>query len=96
MSTATRTLEFDAIIEEMAEVPSTNQEELKRLTVKAMEIWLDELPDVQLHDFYQAPAMSTCYWENWPTYENGRQGMSGTGHLTYNLALYELKHTGGC
>ncbi len=88
--------EFDAIIEEMAEVPNTDQEELKRLTVKAMEIWLDELPDVQLHDFYQAPAINTCYWENWPTYANGRQGMSGTGHLTYNLALYELEHTGGC
>jgi len=88
--------DFDAIIEEMAEVPSTNQAELKRLTVKAMEIWLDELPDVQLHDFYQAPAMNTCYWENWPSYANGRQGMSGTGHLTYNLALYELEYTGGC
>jgi len=88
--------DFDAVIEEMAGVPNTNQDELKRLTVKAMEIWLDELPDAQLHDFYQAPAINTCYWENWPSYANGRQGMSGTGHLTYNLALYELESTGGC
>jgi peptide/nickel transport system substrate-binding protein len=88
--------DFDAVIEEMAGVPNTDQDELKRLTVKAMEIWLDELPDAQLHDFYQAPAINTCYWENWPSYANGRQGMSGTGHLTYNLALYELEATGGC
>ncbi len=89
--------EFDAVVEKIAEVPITDQETLRELTYEAMEIWLDDLPDAQVHDFYQAPAINTCYWDNWPSYENGRQGMSGTGHLTFNIStLTLLEHTGGC
>jgi len=85
--------EFDKIMDEMAVVPFSDQAKLKQLTIKAMQIWLEELPDAQVHDFYQAPAINTHYWTNWSTYQNGRVGLSASPHLTETLVLYELRAT---
>ena len=35
-----------------------------------MEIWLRELPDIQLHHTVILVHMNTTYWTNWPNPEN--------------------------
>ena len=37
---------------------------------QAMEIWLPELPDIQLTEFYHRIPMNTTYWTGWPTEDN--------------------------
>jgi len=57
---------------------------------QAMEIWLPDLPDIQLTEFYHRIPMNTTYWKNWPTAENPY--INGAfWHLTYQLVLNNLE-----
>ena len=53
---------------------------------RAMEIWLPELPDIQIQEWYHRIPMNTTYWQGWPTrddaYVNG-----AFWHLTFQLIL---------
>jgi peptide/nickel transport system substrate-binding protein len=55
-----------------------------------MEIWLPELPNVQVTEWYHHIPMNTTYWQGWPTeedpYVNG-----AFWHLTFPLILNRLK-----
>ena len=63
---------------------------LTQLFRQAMEIWLPELPDIQLTEFYHRIPMNTTYWKNWPTAENPY--INGAfWHLTYQLVLNNLE-----
>jgi peptide/nickel transport system substrate-binding protein len=57
-----------------------------------MEIWLPELPDIQLVQNFHRIAMDTKYWKNWPTeeapYVNGAHW-----HLTFPMVLWNLQKT---
>jgi peptide/nickel transport system substrate-binding protein len=61
---------YDKIVDEIAWTDMADTEKLKSLFVKAMEIWLPELPDVQLSEFHHRVPMNGTYWKNWPTQEN--------------------------
>ena len=45
----------------------TDKAKMKDLFHKAMEIWLPELPDIQLTQFYHSIPMNTEHWTGWPT-----------------------------
>ena len=62
--------DFDRIIDEVAVTGMSNYAKLEELWGQAMDIWLAELPDVQVVEWYHRIAMNTTYWTNWPTHDN--------------------------
>ena len=59
--------EYDAIVDEMAITPPEDQEALMDQWRRAMEIWLPELPDIPIQEWYHRIPMNTTYWQGWPT-----------------------------
>jgi len=62
--------EFDAVLDEMAVTPPTEEEKIKEQFHRAMAIWLDELPAIP---GMQAPALvpfNSTYWEGFPSADN--------------------------
>jgi peptide/nickel transport system substrate-binding protein len=57
---------FSDIVDQMGQL-AEDDPKLKELFVKAMEIWLPELPDAQLIQTVIALPMNTTYWKNWPS-----------------------------
>lgn len=84
--------EYDAIVDEVYVTPMEDTDTLKRLFREAMEIWLPELPNVQVTEWYHRIPMNTTYWQGWPTeedpYVNG-----AFWHLTFPLILNRLTPT---
>lgn len=85
--------EFDAIVAELGEVGPNDPEKSKELVRKAMEIWLADLPDVQLFEFMHRPVFSTAHWTGWPGKDNPY--MSGLPFMHNGMAvtLHSLKPT---
>jgi peptide/nickel transport system substrate-binding protein len=82
--------EFDALADEAYSTAPTDTEKLKEIWVKAMEIWLPELPDIQLtHGFHRLP-WTTERWTNMPD-ENNPYTNSAQWHLTFPLVLHNVK-----
>jgi peptide/nickel transport system substrate-binding protein len=81
--------EYDEIVDEMAITPPEDQEALIDQWRRAMEIWLPELPDIPIQEWYHRIPMNTTYWQGWPTrddpYVNG-----AFWHLTFQLVLNRL------
>ena len=67
-----------------------NVAKLKELFRAAMEIWLPDLPDIQLVQNYHRIPMNTLRWTNWPTAENPYIN-GASWHLTYNLVLWNVQ-----
>ena len=84
--------EYDKIVDEMAVTPPENQEALMEQWRRAMEIWLPELPDIQIQEWYHRIPMNTTYWEGWPTAENPYVN-GAFWHLTFQLILNRLTAT---
>jgi len=87
---------YDKIVDEMFSVPPTDTVKLKELFRRAMEIWLPELPDIQIVQLHHRIPMNTTYWENWPTADNGAAPFHVNGahwHLTFPMVLWSLKPT---
>jgi len=84
---------WDELTDEVAKTnPDTNESEVIRLYTEAMKIWLEELPDVPILEFYHRIVMSEERWKNWP------QGTDTSGyvneaswHLTWSLVLHQLQ-----
>jgi hypothetical protein len=55
-----------------------------------MEIWLPDLPDIQLVQNFHRIAMDTTYWKNWPTAENAYVN-GAHWHLTFPMVLWNLQ-----
>ena len=83
-----RNAEFDAIVDEMATVPMLDPR-LLDLFPKAMEIWLRELPNAPLIQWFHRIANNETYWTGWPNllnpYVNGAHW-----HLTFPLIMQHL------
>ncbi|MCD6519263.1 MAG: hypothetical protein J7M05_05000 [Anaerolineae bacterium] len=83
--------EFTQIVDEMATVPMGDPKVME-LFRKAMEIYLRELPDVQIMQWFHRIPMNTTYWTNWPTEDNPY--INGAfWHLTFPLILWHIKPT---
>ena len=61
--------EYDEIVDEIAVTSPEDQEALLALFRQTMEIWLPELPDIQIQECYHRIPMNTTYWQGWPTQE---------------------------
>lgn len=89
-----RNKDFDKIVDEVYVTPMENKAKLKELFHRAMEIWLPQLPDVQISEWYHRIPMNTTYWSNWPTEQN--MYVNGAfWHLTFQLILNNLKPATG-
>lgn len=82
--------DYDAITDQVAATGMDDTQRLLQLWREAMEIWLPELPDVQLVEWYHRIPMNTTYWENWPTAQNPYVN-GAFWHLTFQLILNELE-----
>ncbi len=81
--------DYDEIVDEVARTPLDDQDRLMELWRQAMEIWIPELPNIQIQEWYHRIPMNQTYWTGWPTeedpYVNG-----AFWHLTFQLILNEL------
>lgn len=84
--------DFDRITDEVATTGIEDVEELERLWTEAMDIWLPQLPDVQLVEWYHRIPMNQTYWTGWPTQDNPYTN-GAFWHLTFQLILNNLKAT---
>ena len=78
--------EFDAIVDQMFQVPAEDTATLTGLYHDAMEIWLRDLPVVPV---VQAPALvpfNSTYWQGWPTAEDP-WNMPVNWWATFNLVV---------
>jgi peptide/nickel transport system substrate-binding protein len=77
---------YDKIVDEIAVTDMNDKAKLLGLFKQAMEIWLPELPDVQLTEFHHRVPMNQTYWKNWPSQENPYVN-AAFWHLTYGYLL---------
>jgi peptide/nickel transport system substrate-binding protein len=82
--------DFDKITDEMFVTDPANTAKMKDLFHQAMEIWLPDLPDIQLVQNYHRIPWNTTYWKNWPTAENPYVN-GASWHLTYPIVLWNLQ-----
>jgi peptide/nickel transport system substrate-binding protein len=82
--------EYDKLVDEAYGVAPDDTKRLSDIWHRAMEIWLPELPDIQLVQNYHRIPWNTNYWKHWPTeqdsYVNGAHW-----HLTFAMVLWSLQ-----
>lgn len=84
-----RNADYDAVLDEMAKMAPDNAAYMD-LYLKAMEIWLDNLVDAPIQQWFHRIPMNTTYWENWPTADNAYVN-GAFWHLTFPMILRNLK-----
>ncbi len=84
------TEEYSALVDELSKTsPEANEAKCIELFGKAMEIWLREMPEVPLVQWFHRIPQNTTYWDNWPTKDNPYN--SALWHLTAPITLWFLK-----
>ncbi|MFN2203470.1 MAG: ABC transporter substrate-binding protein [Caldilineaceae bacterium] len=83
--------EFDAVVQELAQTADTAK--VRELEKAAMDIWLQNLPEADVLQFYNRTANNQHYWTNWPStvtdpYMNGIHM-----HTGFPYTLLQLKAT---
>jgi len=82
--------QWDKLTDQIA--ATGDEAEVKRLWKEAMKIWLPELPDVPILEFYHRIILNETRWTGWPLggqtdgYVN-----EASWHLTWGLVLHNLK-----
>ena len=61
--------EYDALVEQIAPL-TTDDPQTMEIFLKAMDIWVSELPDIYVGQLIIRYPMNTTYWTNWPTQED--------------------------
>ena len=82
--------DYDKIVDEMAVTSPTDQPKLLDQFKRAMAIWLPELPDIPIQQWYHRIPYNTNYWKGWPTKDNAYVN-GAFWHLTFQLILNELQ-----
>ncbi len=85
-----KNLDFDKIVDEIYVTDPQDTPRLQELFRAAMEIWLPDLPDIQLVQNHHRIPMNTTYWKNWPTEDNPYIN-GASWHLTFPLVLWNLQ-----
>ncbi len=81
---------FDKLADQAYQTLPTDVAKLTEIWLAAMEIWLPELPDIQLtHGLHRLP-WTTEYWTNMPDEKNPYTN-SAQWHLTFPLVLHNVK-----
>jgi peptide/nickel transport system substrate-binding protein len=84
--------DYDKIVDEMAVTAPTDQAKLLDQFKRAMAIWLPELPDIPIQQWYHRIPYNTNYWTGWPTKDNAYVN-GAFWHLTFQLILNQLQPT---
>jgi peptide/nickel transport system substrate-binding protein len=87
-----RNKDYDAIVDQMG-VTAPDDPKMMDLFLKGTEIWLKELPDPPLLQFYHRIPLNTMYWTNWPS-EDDPYINPAFWHRTCLLILLGLKSAG--
>jgi peptide/nickel transport system substrate-binding protein len=82
--------EYDKIVDEMAVTSAKDQGKLLDQFKRAMAIWLPELPDVPIQQWYHRIPYNNNYWKGWPNKDNAYVN-GAFWHLTFQLILNELQ-----
>ena len=83
---------WDELTDEVGRTHPDNVDRIQELWHDAMEIWLDELPDVPILEFYHRIIMSEKRWTNWPLGgEVSGYVNEASWHLTWSLVLHALR-----
>lgn len=82
--------DYDAIVDEMAFTSPEEADVIMDQWLRAMAIWLPELPDIPIQEWYHRIPMNQTYWTGWPTAENAYVN-GAFWHLTFQLVLNNLK-----
>ena len=82
--------EYDKIVDAVYITDPANVARLKELFRAAMEIWLPDLPDIQLVQNYHRIPLNTTYWQGWPTEENAYVN-DASWNLTFPSVLWNLQ-----
>lgn len=80
--------DFDAIVKELSS--TADEAKVRELEHAAMEIWLQDLPDIQLVQFFNRTGNNQHYWTNWPStatdpYMNGIHPHTGFAYTLLKL-----------
>jgi peptide/nickel transport system substrate-binding protein len=82
--------EFDKIVDQVYVTDPNDVAKLKQLFHAAMELWLPDLPDIQLVQNYHRIPLNTTYWRNFPTEDNAYVN-GASWHLTFPIVLWNLQ-----
>jgi peptide/nickel transport system substrate-binding protein len=82
--------QYDKIVDQVFAIPMENKEALTAKWVEAMQIWLPELPDVQLMQFYHRLPINLTYWKGWPSADDPYIN-TAFFHATVSLVLHRLQ-----
>lgn len=83
--------EYDRIVDEMG-TTSPEDPKLHDLFRQAMEIWVPELPDIGLVQWFHRIPTNTTYWTNWPSADNPYIN-TAYWHRTSPLWIHTIKPT---
>jgi peptide/nickel transport system substrate-binding protein len=61
--------EFDAITDDMS-VTGEDDPAIETLFKEGMTIWINDLPDIPLVQWFHRIPMNSTYWDNFPSAEN--------------------------
>ena len=80
--------DFDAIVKELS--VTADEAKVRELEHAAMEIWLQDLPDLELVQFFNRTGNNQHYWTNWPStatdpYMNGIHPHTGFAYTLLKL-----------
>jgi peptide/nickel transport system substrate-binding protein len=81
--------EYDAIVDELS-LLQADDPRVKDLFVEAMQIWVDEMPDIYLGQLIIRYPMSTQYWTNWPV-EGNVYGFPHSWQKNFLLSFINLE-----
>jgi peptide/nickel transport system substrate-binding protein len=81
--------EFSKILDQWSLFP-VGDDKAMPLYLQAIEIYLRELPDIPIMQFYHRIAYNQTYWVNWPTQDNSYVN-GAFWHQTFPLILHKLK-----
>ena len=82
--------EYDKLVDEAYAVAPDDTKKLTDIWRRALEIWLPELPDIQLVQNYHRIPWNTTYWKHWPTEEDSYVN-GAHWHLTFAMVLWNLQ-----
>ena len=82
--------DYDKIVDELAVTPATDQAKLLDQFKRAMAIWLPELPDIPIQQWYHRIPYNNQYWTGWPSKDNAYVN-GAFWHLTFQLILNQLQ-----
>ena len=82
--------DFDKVADQVYSTSMDDKAKLTGLWRDAMKIWLPQLPDIQIDEWYHRIPMNQTYWKNWQTKQNA-YGNGSFGHLTVQLIINGLQ-----